>query len=137
MRGSTYSWCICTLISIPSPTHPSCSRGLTGDNFFCRSFIFTLQEFARELVSLVDAMGRIYFIEQRRAKRGWRAWWDRRRDSLQDGPLNYRKKSSGTEKGKLKHHICKCAISSPISTRIFSPSLANVFIPQHHRHKAS
>ena len=31
------------------------------------SFIFTLQEFARELVSLVDAMGRIYALEQQAA----------------------------------------------------------------------
>jgi hypothetical protein len=39
------------------------------------SFIFTLQEFARELASLVDAMGRIYTIEQERVNRG--AWWMR------------------------------------------------------------
>jgi hypothetical protein len=39
------------------------------------SFIFTLQEFARELVSLIDAMGRIYFIEQERAHRG--SFWQR------------------------------------------------------------
>ncbi|KAF8134727.1 Fusaric acid resistance protein-like-domain-containing protein [Mycena galopus ATCC 62051] len=38
-------------------------------------FIFTLQEFATELVSLVDAMGRIYSIEQLRASRA--RWWTR------------------------------------------------------------
>jgi hypothetical protein len=36
------------------------------------SFIFTLQEFARELVSLIDAMERVYSIEQERLSRvGW------------------------------------------------------------------
>lgn len=39
------------------------------------SFIFTLQEFARELVSLVDAMERIYSLEQERVHRG--PWWKR------------------------------------------------------------
>ena len=39
------------------------------------SFIFTLQEFARELVSLVDAMGRIYAAERANAARGW--WFQR------------------------------------------------------------
>jgi hypothetical protein len=39
------------------------------------SFIFTLQEFARELGSLVDAMERIYRLEQERVNR--RAWWTR------------------------------------------------------------
>ena len=34
------------------------------------SFIFTLQEFAQELVSLVDAMSRIYNIEREQAARG-------------------------------------------------------------------
>ena len=33
------------------------------------SYIFTLQEFAQELVCLVDAMGRIYGIEQAGANR--------------------------------------------------------------------
>lgn len=33
----------------------------------CFSFIFTLQEFAGELVSLTDAMRRIYAVEQVRA----------------------------------------------------------------------
>ncbi|KAG6842094.1 hypothetical protein C0991_002748 [Blastosporella zonata] len=37
------------------------------------SFIFTLQEFAREVVSLVDAMGRIYHYEQDCISRG--RWW--------------------------------------------------------------
>ncbi len=39
------------------------------------SFIFTLQEFAKELNSLVDAIERIYYYEQRILLRG--AWWYR------------------------------------------------------------
>ncbi|KAG6907660.1 hypothetical protein DXG01_007864 [Tephrocybe rancida] len=38
-------------------------------------FIFTLQEFSREVVSLVDAMGRIYHYEQDCISRGH--WWKR------------------------------------------------------------
>ncbi|KAJ7646593.1 Fusaric acid resistance protein-like-domain-containing protein [Roridomyces roridus] len=41
--------------------------------FLVYFFIFTLQEFAGELVSLVDAMGRIYSLEQARANRA--RWW--------------------------------------------------------------
>ncbi|KAJ7122055.1 Fusaric acid resistance protein-like-domain-containing protein [Mycena crocata] len=43
--------------------------------FLVYFFIFTLQEFAEELVSLVDAMGRIYSLEQARANRV--RWWTR------------------------------------------------------------
>ncbi|KAJ6616683.1 hypothetical protein B0H10DRAFT_2036570 [Mycena sp. CBHHK59/15] len=43
--------------------------------FLVYFFIFTLQEFAGELVSLVDAMGRIYSIEQAHANRT--RWWTR------------------------------------------------------------
>ncbi|KAJ8508004.1 hypothetical protein ONZ45_g9692 [Pleurotus djamor] len=49
-----------------------------GDNehvFLVYFFIFTLQEFARELVSLVDAMERIYSLEQERVHRG--TWFTR------------------------------------------------------------
>ncbi|EPQ57130.1 hypothetical protein GLOTRDRAFT_73697 [Gloeophyllum trabeum ATCC 11539] len=42
--------------------------------FLVYFFIFTLQEFARELVSLVDAMSRIYSIDKARLARGrWKA----------------------------------------------------------------
>ncbi|KAJ7467034.1 Fusaric acid resistance protein-like-domain-containing protein [Mycena latifolia] len=43
--------------------------------FLVYFFIFTLQEFAGELVSLVDAMSRIYSLEQARANRA--RWWTR------------------------------------------------------------
>jgi hypothetical protein len=38
------------------------------------SFIFALQEFARELVSLVDAMERISLFEQQATTRNWWGW---------------------------------------------------------------
>ncbi|ESK83383.1 hypothetical protein Moror_15634 [Moniliophthora roreri MCA 2997] len=43
--------------------------------FLVYFFIFTLQEFATELTLLVDAMERIYTIEQQRLT--WRRWWGR------------------------------------------------------------
>ncbi|KAF9258847.1 hypothetical protein L218DRAFT_974799 [Marasmius fiardii PR-910] len=43
--------------------------------FLVYFFIFTLQEFSRELVSLVDAMERIYNFEQQRMT--WARWWKR------------------------------------------------------------
>ncbi|KAJ7678692.1 Fusaric acid resistance protein-like-domain-containing protein [Mycena rosella] len=43
--------------------------------FLVYFFIFTLQEFAGELVSLVDAMSRIYSLEHARANRA--RWWTR------------------------------------------------------------
>ncbi|KAF4621168.1 hypothetical protein D9613_000656 [Agrocybe pediades] len=39
------------------------------------SFIFTLQEFAKEVISLVDSIERIYYYEQRMLNR--RPWWSR------------------------------------------------------------
>ncbi|KAJ7502501.1 hypothetical protein B0H11DRAFT_1988806 [Mycena galericulata] len=51
--------------------------------FLVYFFIFTLQEFAGELVSLVDAMGRIYNLEQARANRArwWTlSFWNRKRE---------------------------------------------------------
>lgn len=43
------------------------------------SFIFTIQEFARELVLLVDAMGRIYMLERQGAKQSSLWQWVRNR----------------------------------------------------------
>ncbi|KAH9940360.1 uncharacterized protein BXZ73DRAFT_42666 [Epithele typhae] len=52
----------------------SANEILMGDEsetvFLAYFFIFTLQEYARELISLVDAMGRICSIERARASRG-------------------------------------------------------------------
>lgn len=66
--------------------------------FLVYFFIFTLQEFAHELVSFVDAMERIHALEQERLYRpAWwkralslKAWWSRltrwhRRDSTRPG----------------------------------------------------
>jgi hypothetical protein len=55
-------WFICEFLS------RCCYDRPTADN--ACSFIFTLQEFAQELVSLIDAMSRIYTIEQDKAAHG-------------------------------------------------------------------
>ncbi|TFK74268.1 hypothetical protein BDN72DRAFT_760046 [Pluteus cervinus] len=48
--------------------------------FLVYFFIFTLQEFSRELASLVDAMGRVYAYEQQRVNSF--GWWRRALRSL-------------------------------------------------------
>ncbi|KAJ7830460.1 Fusaric acid resistance protein-like-domain-containing protein [Mycena olivaceomarginata] len=65
-----------------SSDFPSDAGGSNTENstdneyvFVVYFFIFTLQEFATELVSLVDAMGRLYSLEQARANRA--RWWTR------------------------------------------------------------
>lgn len=54
-----YSWGICSKLANSRPS----------------SFIFTLQEFSREVVSLIDAMRRIYHYEKDCMNRGH--WWER------------------------------------------------------------
>ncbi|KAJ7162250.1 Fusaric acid resistance protein-like-domain-containing protein [Mycena filopes] len=70
---------------------------LNADNnehvFLVYFFIFTLQEFAGELVSLVDAMGRIYSLEQARANRT--RWWRR----IFTWPTRRRPKRNGSRSG--------------------------------------
>ncbi|KAJ8078011.1 hypothetical protein PM082_000213 [Marasmius tenuissimus] len=73
--------------SLPAGTDERLGKSLFGpdDNFLVGQenehvflvyfFIFTLQEFSRELTSLVDAMERIYTIEQQRLT--WSRWWAR------------------------------------------------------------
>ncbi|KAF7375656.1 ArAE-2 domain-containing protein [Mycena sanguinolenta] len=56
--------------------------------FLVYFFIFTLEEFSTELVSLVDAMGRIYGLEQARANRA--RWW------MRLFRWSYKKSKSGT-----------------------------------------
>lgn len=55
---STYFFSTCKLLF---------TLGVSYSTHFCFSFIFTLQEFAGELMSLTDAMRRIYAFEQVRA----------------------------------------------------------------------
>ncbi|THU95504.1 hypothetical protein K435DRAFT_723585 [Dendrothele bispora CBS 962.96] len=66
-------------MSYRESVHDTNNRFLSGpDNehvFLVYFFIFTLQEFAEELVLLVDAMERIYAIEQQRLT--WRRWWSK------------------------------------------------------------
>ncbi|KAF8070185.1 hypothetical protein FPV67DRAFT_1486576 [Lyophyllum atratum] len=75
-----------SVTSHPARSSTYSATGEDGDNmllhgadneniFLVYFFIFTLQEYAREMVSLIDAMGRIYRYEQDRAQRG--QWWKR------------------------------------------------------------
>ena len=57
------------LVYLSVSSHICCLRPRT-DLSSGYSFIFTMQEYARELISLVDAMGRICSIERANAARG-------------------------------------------------------------------
>ncbi|KAG5735641.1 hypothetical protein E4T56_gene6971 [Termitomyces sp. T112] len=64
--------------SIYSSKGEDLDNAATSDNeqvFLVYFFIFTLQEFAREVVSLIDAMRRIYRYEKDCMNRG--RWWER------------------------------------------------------------
>jgi hypothetical protein len=81
-----------------------------------RSFIFTLQEFAQELVSLVDAMSRIYGIEQAKANRDR---WGRRvlTEGYNSVGASLRRswiatKSSKLQRPNIQRRICMCELSS-------------------------
>lgn len=75
------------------------------------SFIFTLQEFCQELVSLVDAMERIYLCEQLRLHR--RSWIFQAITSVVKIPHQwYLEWRNGSEKSahrpsRLKRRICE------------------------------
>ncbi|GLB37109.1 putative aluminium activated malate transporter [Lyophyllum shimeji] len=99
---------------------------LTGSDheniFLVYFFIFTLQEYAREMVSLIDAMGRIYRYEHDRAHRG--QWWKR----LYQGParffarLTFRRspdRAPGTP--KRRHRGLKRTLSAYIISDIRHP----------------
>jgi hypothetical protein len=90
------------------------------------SFIFTLQEFARELVSLIDAMGRIYFIEQERAHRdSFRQRAIGRISKIYDTILKPSNNPSAekAERSGLKRRFCTCGYSLFRTRRVTHPSL--------------
>ncbi|KAI0076130.1 hypothetical protein K474DRAFT_1663382 [Panus rudis PR-1116 ss-1] len=60
-------------VSVPSDDNPVTTGDDSENIFLVYFFIFTLQEFAKELASLVDAMGRICSIQ--RAQSEGRSWW--------------------------------------------------------------
>ncbi|CAL1706087.1 unnamed protein product [Somion occarium] len=84
--------------------------GSDSENIFLvYFFIFTLQEFAKELVSLVDAMGRICSIQRAEAEQ--RSWWASliRPITLVCNKLVTKTRSSGSrprlEKGLLRRRL--------------------------------
>lgn len=97
---STFSWFTCKVI------HHCYSP-------FCitlYSFIFTLQEFARELLSLVDAMERIYTFEQARLvqRSFWRKAFVRIAHTLH-GIRHWGKSGKSSQGGSgLRRSLCTC-----------------------------
>lgn len=73
------------------------------------SFIFTLQEFSKELASLVDAMGRIYAIEY--SEFFYRGRWSERLSRILSciGRRSQIKALRGEEKDRpgLRRRFCK------------------------------
>ncbi|KAL6303505.1 Fusaric acid resistance protein-like-domain-containing protein [Sparassis latifolia] len=67
--------------------------------FLVYYFIFTLQEFAKELLSLVDAMGRICTIESARAARG--SWWKRLKNGVGSMCSGFRRGARHNAREKL------------------------------------
>lgn len=99
-----------------------------GDNehvFLVYFFIFTLQEFSMEMISLIDAIGRIYNYEQARVNQ--EAWWRRLLGAIRRGVhrcmmwCRFRSSTSTTSK---KHPSLKRSLSAYI-------------IPDHRRPVAS
>ncbi|KAJ3996784.1 Fusaric acid resistance protein-like-domain-containing protein [Lentinula boryana] len=66
-----------TVTSIAKSDNALLSGDGTEHVFLVYFFIFTLQEFAREMAMLVDAMERIYAVEAERLT--WSRWWSRPR----------------------------------------------------------
>ncbi|EMD33734.1 hypothetical protein CERSUDRAFT_87077 [Gelatoporia subvermispora B] len=75
--------------------------GIDGESIFLvYFFIFTLQELAKELISLADAMGRICSIERAQAARGW--WGKRLWASLKSGNGLFHRKLRRTSREKRR-----------------------------------
>jgi hypothetical protein len=103
------------------------------------SFIFTLQEFAQELVSLVDAMGRIYTIEQHKATRytwGWGAFVEGYGSIISFlRRLWITGKPGKSERRGLQRRICMYKIYLLCLTHTDTPNVATIIIPRDHRKK--
>lgn len=72
------------------------------------SFIFTLEEFATELTSLVDAMERIYNYERNRLT--WKGWFRRSFNAMRARWRKFTSWRSVPSHGRrpgLKHQLCK------------------------------
>ncbi|KAJ3971160.1 hypothetical protein EV361DRAFT_239231 [Lentinula raphanica] len=95
--------------------------------FLVYFFIFTLQEFAREMTMLVDAMERIYAVEAETLT--WSRWWGRvydafkkswsKRKSVSKRPAN----SNSTKDGGLRKRLSRIILPQP---RPFRPSFPKV-----------
>ncbi|KAH9949028.1 Fusaric acid resistance protein-like-domain-containing protein [Amylocystis lapponica] len=90
-----------------------------GENIFLvYFFIFTLQEFARELVSLVDAVGRICSIERANAAR--RGFWNRFGRLVQIGRTSPREKRPG---GGMRKRLSAYFVPEVTRKPVFFPKI--------------
>ncbi|OBZ71051.1 Uncharacterized protein C26F1.08c [Grifola frondosa] len=104
---------------------------LTGDEsenvFLVYFFIFTLQEFAKELISLVDAMGRICGIERANARhRGWRERMKRAIKSIRSKLTRGGKKSETRRKGLRESLFSFPKIKPHAPNTIQTPARSNL-----------
>ncbi|KAF9063974.1 Fusaric acid resistance protein-like-domain-containing protein [Rhodocollybia butyracea] len=91
--------------------------------FLVYFFIFTLQEFAREMAMLVDAMERIYAIEQERLT--WSRWTSRLYDAVKKSWTTGRLDGSGpnVKKGGLRKRISRIIVPQQRSFRPVFPKV--------------
>jgi hypothetical protein len=106
------------------------------------SFIFTLQEFSNEVLSLIDAIGRIYNYEQARVKRG--PWWRRLFRTLRRGVGRcttrcQRRNSTGRQNNypSLRRTLCRCFHLSIVRIILSHCVPAAYIIPEHRRPNSS
>src|SRR5271154_5468468 len=70
------------------------------------SFIFTLQEFAKELISLVDAVERIYCYERQILLRY--SWWIRLVTRIKRGFVTVFNMTSHSRSLGIRKRLCMC-----------------------------
>ncbi|KAK0240849.1 hypothetical protein EDD85DRAFT_816543 [Armillaria nabsnona] len=81
--------------------------------FLVYFFIFTLQEFSTELISLVDAVERIYTLEQQHVN--WKGYWHSAYTSIKTRLAKLFSKSKRTPDGRKRRSTLKRRISSYIT----------------------
>ncbi|KAK0194889.1 hypothetical protein F5146DRAFT_1023261 [Armillaria mellea] len=81
--------------------------------FLVYFFIFTLQEFSTELISLVDAVERIYTLEQQHVN--WKGYWNLAYTSIKTRLAKLFSKSKRTPDGRKRRSTLKRRISSYIT----------------------
>ncbi|KAJ3749643.1 Fusaric acid resistance protein-like-domain-containing protein [Lentinula detonsa] len=116
-----------TVTSIAKSENALLSGDGTEHVFLVYFFIFTLQEFAREMTMLVDAMERIYAVEAERLT--WSRWWSRVYDACKNNWSKWRSmrkrsaRSNSKKDGGLRKRLSRIILPQP---RPFRPSFPKV-----------